>query len=167
MSESVDILASKLVQGYLIPLFRSLHPEKTSWNLSLINVAVTNMQEAGSEAKGAVGRDIEGMFRKQEATLREWTAYNDVADEIEATNIDMVNDVEMTEPLAEREEVEVHFIEGSEDQIPRSSQRSEVADGWIEDDGSAFEEYSTCSHCGAYVPSFATAAHELFHQTGD
>jgi DNA polymerase iota len=166
-SESVDVLASKLVQGYLIPLFRSLHPEKSSWNLSLINVAVTNMQEAGSEAKGAVGRDIEGMFRKQEATLREWTAYNDVADEIGASNIDMVNDVEMTESVADRKEAELHLIKESEDQIPRSSQRSQTTDEWIEEDGSSFEEYSSCYHCGACMPSFAMAAHELFHQTGD
>jgi DNA polymerase iota len=166
-SESVDVLAVRLVRECLVPLFRKLHPENSSWNLSLINVAVTNMQEAGSEAKGAVGRDIEGMFRKQEATLREWTAYNDVSDEPETSNDDLMNDVEMTEPVAAREDGEVYFVKGSEDELPLSSQRSQGVDDWIEDDGSLFEEYGTCPHCGAYMPSFAMTAHELFHQTGD
>ncbi|KAF2141382.1 uncharacterized protein K452DRAFT_319009 [Aplosporella prunicola CBS 121167] len=60
-SEDVDALAQRLVTEALIPLFRRLHPDKRGWNLSLINVAVTNMAGAAAE-----GKDIGGMFKRLE-----------------------------------------------------------------------------------------------------
>ncbi|KAK8170925.1 hypothetical protein BKA80DRAFT_186233, partial [Phyllosticta citrichinensis] len=65
LSTPIESLAERLVNDALLPLFRRLHPEKTGWNLSLVNVAVTNMAEAGSNAKSSSGRDITSMFRKQ------------------------------------------------------------------------------------------------------
>ncbi|KAK7533794.1 DNA polymerase-like protein iota [Phyllosticta citribraziliensis] len=67
LSTPIESLAERLVNDALLPLFRRLHPEKTGWNLSLVNVAVTNMAEAGSNAKSSSGRDITSMFRKQAA----------------------------------------------------------------------------------------------------
>jgi DNA polymerase iota len=43
LDENIDALAERLVRESLFSMFRKLHPEKTGWNLSLLNVAVTNM----------------------------------------------------------------------------------------------------------------------------
>ncbi|KAG9185541.1 DNA polymerase iota [Alternaria panax] len=68
---TLDTIADKLLDAALLPLFRKLHPEKRGWNLSLVNVAATNMVDAASE-KGGAGRDIGKMFRKQNKVLRQW-----------------------------------------------------------------------------------------------
>ena len=70
--DNVEPIADRLVDDTLIHLFRKLHQEKSSWNLSLLNVAVTNMAEAASDSKSASGRDIGSMFKHQEDNLREW-----------------------------------------------------------------------------------------------
>lgn len=162
VSESVDILSARLVRECLIPLFRKLHPEKNGWNLTLINIAVTNMQEAGGETKGAVGRDIGGMFRKQESTLKEWTAYDDEDPDNEHDS--MSSDPEMQGSIEKSEEYEIDNSKGLEENLPFSTQRSQASDSWVEEETLSFEEYSNCSHCGAFMPSFAMAAHERFHQ---
>jgi DNA polymerase iota len=71
LNESVDSLAERLAMEILIPLFRKLHPEKSGWNLSLINIAAANMVE-GSSDKGGVGRDIAKMFARQDDVLKEF-----------------------------------------------------------------------------------------------
>lgn len=70
--ESVTVLGERLARDALLGMFRRLHPEKSGWDLSLLNVAVTNMSEAGGNGRTAAGRDIGGMFRKQERLLRGW-----------------------------------------------------------------------------------------------
>ena len=50
-------------------LFRRLHPEKSGWNLSLMNIAVTNMVEGAGEEKHRSGRDIGTMFQRQEEAV--------------------------------------------------------------------------------------------------
>jgi DNA polymerase iota len=162
VSEPVDVISARLVRECLVPLFRKLHPERSGWNLSLINVAVTNIQESGGEAKGAVGRDIEGMFRNQESTLKEWTAYNDGG--TEDGHDTLPGEVEMHGVSAVTEELGAGHDRGWEGDVPLSTQRSQVSDGWVEEEATSFEEYSTCPHCGASMPSFAMAAHERFHQ---
>lgn len=72
LSDSIDALADRLVDETVIPLFRKLHPEKQGWNLSLVNIAVTNMAETAGDSKSASGRDIGSMFRNQDENLREW-----------------------------------------------------------------------------------------------
>ncbi|KAI9753803.1 MAG: histone acetyltransferase [Chaenotheca gracillima] len=86
LSENVDALAERLVKETLLPQFRKLHPERSGWNLSLVNVAATNMVETatvvdlGASAAGGVGggpekgadRDIGRMFKTQERFLKEW-----------------------------------------------------------------------------------------------
>lgn len=71
LKDSVEAIVERLVHEALLPLFRRLHPEKSGWNLSLVNVAVANMVEGASE-KGGVGRDIGKMFRRQDEMLKEW-----------------------------------------------------------------------------------------------
>lgn len=74
LNEHGDALADKLVNETLIPLFRSLHQEKqvgSGWNLSLINIAVTNMVDTAFGSKDS-GRDIANMFRRQEEVLKDF-----------------------------------------------------------------------------------------------
>lgn len=72
LTHDVGTLAEKLVAETLVPLFRKLHPEKSGWNLSLVNLCVTNMSLAASDGKDGAGRDIGRMFKKQDDVLREW-----------------------------------------------------------------------------------------------
>lgn len=72
LDENVDALAERLVHDLAISMFRKLHPEKSGWNLSLLNIAVTNMVESAGEKKTSSGRDIKQMFQKQETVLKEW-----------------------------------------------------------------------------------------------
>jgi DNA polymerase iota len=74
LNEHSDALADKLVSETLIPLFRSLHQDKTGgsgWNLSLINIACTNMVDTAFGSKES-GRDIANMFRRQEEVLKDF-----------------------------------------------------------------------------------------------
>ncbi|CAN9424207.1 unnamed protein product [Alternaria alternata] len=68
---TTDAIVDKLLTEALLPLFRKLHPEKRGWNLSLVNVAATNMTDAASE-KGGIGRDISKMFKRQDEVLKQW-----------------------------------------------------------------------------------------------
>lgn len=71
LDDRVEVLAERLVQEHALVLFRRLHPEKNGWNLSLLNIAVTNMAESAGEERRHNGRDIGTMFRKQETVLSE------------------------------------------------------------------------------------------------
>ncbi|WPH04997.1 Hypothetical protein R9X50_00789500 [Acrodontium crateriforme] len=72
LSTNIDSLADRLVNEVLIAMFRKLHPEKQGWNLSLVNLAVTNMAETAGVTKTASGRDISHMFKKQDDVLRDF-----------------------------------------------------------------------------------------------
>lgn len=72
LEENMDALSERLVHDLVIPMFRKLHPEKSGWNLSLLNIAVTNMVESAGEQKRSSGRDIKRMFQQQETVLKEW-----------------------------------------------------------------------------------------------
>ncbi|SMQ46188.1 unnamed protein product [Zymoseptoria tritici ST99CH_3D7] len=72
LNDSIEVLADRLVKECLITMFRKLHPEKAGWNLSLVNLAVTNMSETAGESKTAKGRDIGNMFRRQEDVLKDF-----------------------------------------------------------------------------------------------
>ncbi|CAG7937365.1 unnamed protein product [Penicillium olsonii] len=61
LEEHVDALAERLVQESVLSMFRRLHPDK-SWNLSLLNLAVTNLVESAGEQQS---RDIGKMFQQQ------------------------------------------------------------------------------------------------------
>ncbi|KAE9975637.1 hypothetical protein BLS_002515 [Venturia inaequalis] len=158
LGESVEDLAQKLVSQYLISLFRRLHPEKSGWDLSLINIAVTNIVET---AGMATGRDISKMFKNQDTNLKEWRV----------DDVDVPPDQEMED--ISRTGSPSHLLErsrGSEDQVPLSqaSQSSYFQGGWDEEDEDAGESLDlTCPFCQAKMPSFAIAAHMRFHETED
>ena len=136
LQEGIDSLAEKLVRGTILGMFRKLHPEKSSWNLSLVNLAVTNMAETGGESKTASGRDIGHMLRKQEDVLKDFRVMD---------TKDHVMEGDGTGPPA--------FDVGDHDSHE---------DLWDDEDG---HEVSTefCSFCGSHIPTFAMVAHKRFH----
>lgn len=142
LTDSVDVLAERLVHDTLIGMFRKLHPEKAGWNLSLVNLAVTNMAEAGGESKTANGRDISSMFRRQESVHKEFTAY---ADEQPTSRAD----------LDRQGSVE-------ESNFPLVTSTVEVEDNsWVEEED---DDNERCGICGMSVPLFAMPAHMRFHE---
>jgi DNA polymerase iota len=162
LTDSVDALAEKLVAACLVSMFRKLHPESSGWNLSLINVAVTNMTETAGEGKSAVGRDISKMFRFQETNLKEWKV-----EDRDVPPDDLGEEEEEDRPLAGSETVSG---KGSEDLVPLSQETrsSQLPIEWQSDDDSDKAEYasSLCAECGAYMPAFAMIAHERYHEAG-
>ncbi|KAI4736747.1 DNA/RNA polymerase [Aureobasidium sp. EXF-12298] len=142
LMDSVDVLAERLVHDTLIGMFRKLHPEKAGWNLSLVNLAVTNMAEAGGESKTANGRDISSMFRRQESVHKEFTAYAD----------------EQLKPQAES----ILQMNVEESRSPTVDSTFEVEDNsWVEEED---EDNERCGICGMSVPLFAMPAHMRFHE---
>lgn len=164
-SEPVEAIAERLVEESLVALFRQLHPEKQGWDLSLINVAVTNMAETGGTSKGGVGRDIGTMFKTQEKSLQPWNIDADQTWEVEDDAMMVDDELDATDlrgPQAPSN--------GSEDALPwsQASQASTAGQGWYEsDEEDPSPSASSCPLCGSVMPDFAMAAHLRFHETND
>lgn len=140
LNESVETLAEKLVRESLISMFRKLHPEKAGWNLSLVNLAVTNMAETAGNSKTANGRDIGNMFKRQEDVLKDFRVIDrgDTTTPVEEMDHDLpVN-------------VEGQVSDGEED----------ANHGW---DHGEDEDGEVCDLCGVRLPGFAMVAHRRFH----
>lgn len=162
LTERVDALAEKLVNDALIPAFRKLHPEKSGWNLSLVNVGATNMAEAATDSKDGAGRDIGRMFRRQTDVLKEW--------KIEDRDVAPSEDED-----GSRSTVSLKSVEVEEQEYPHHGSGATLRstpDGAIDDtawdseeDASDFGE--ACSICRAVIPPFAMVAHERFHTMPD
>lgn len=152
LNETVDILTEKLVKETLLGMFRRLHPEKSWWNLSLVNLAVTNMAEAASDSKTAGGRDIGNMFKRQEDVLKPFrvTEVDDpiYMDENSARDKSINN--ACTTPACQAR---------SAFQRPDGSDNDE---GWI-DDSDFGVAIDFCPTCGSTMPAFAMPAHRRFH----
>jgi DNA polymerase iota len=167
---TIDVLADRLVRDTLIPLFRQLHPEKQGWNLSLVNLAATNMADAASD-KGGVGRDIGKMFRQQDDVLRPFRV-EDVSSEVHATQNVKSHPVQSTGMAESVVTIGLQSYKpkfamsrtGSED-IPTPSQEDpgDTEDVWEDDDDSMDVDVYRCDECGAIMPLFAMGAHERWH----
>jgi DNA polymerase iota len=143
--ESVEVLAEKLIKEVLITMFRKLHPGNGGWNLSLVNLAVTNMVETAGNGKSAVGRDIGNMFRRQEAVLKDFRV------------------TESEAPAAlpfSRDQRALGTEAGATTVFPDE----EYEDTWDDADAENDSDQA-CGSCGMRVPSFAMAAHLRFHST--
>lgn len=162
LKDGVDAIVEKLVQETLIPMFRKLHPYPSGWNLSLVNIGVTNMVETASEDGKGGGRDIGRMFKRQEEVLKEWKVEDRGVppDPIPEAANESHNTV-LTDPSAGNE-VPDSIMAGSEDVIyPTQNSLDEPAE-WDEEEGED-ENREVCHECGAIMPAFAMAAHERFH----
>lgn len=155
LATSVDALVEKLVQETLVPMFRKLHPEKAGWNLSLVNVAVTNMAETGGASKTASGRDIGNMFRRQEDVLKDFRVTDEEALSPEAGGQALETGSGIEEEL-ELDQESAQLLDHSED--VKDSQW----DSNMKDDTSP-----RCEVCGTSVPLFALSAHQRYHSLGD
>jgi DNA polymerase iota len=141
LGEGIESIAEKLVEESLVSMFRKLHPEKSFGELSLINIAVTNMVESAGDQKQSIGRDIGQMFKNQESSLRKQPegAYSDRQHQPSQKS---PPSWEVNTPLDEAtwEESE------DEDESPLAH---------------------TCDICGAHIPAFALPAHALYHAAPD
>jgi DNA polymerase iota len=161
LKETFDTLSKRLVSEVLVPLFRKLHPEKNGWNLSLVNVAATNMVDAAS-AKGGAGRDIAKMFKRQDVVLKQWKVEDeDQAPVIETDVVDEqrpkdIVDMEINKPEKERV--------GSEDFPTTSQQTPGEGGGWESEDEDVLDEDMFRCECGAVMPVFAIVAHGRWHE---
>lgn len=165
LADSVDALAEKLVTKTLMPLFRQLHPEKSGWNLSLVNVAVTNMAGTASDSRTATGRDIGRMLERQEDVLKQWRVEDrDVPPEVPLPGPSLGLDMQgRMQDLNDGQHGSAGFTHSSQ-----YSRSAHDVGGWDSDDESReVLASSQCSVCGAIMPPFAMAAHRRFHLLGE
>lgn len=168
-AHNVDVLADKLVEEAIVPLFRKLHPEKSGWNLSLVNLCATNMSLTAGDGKDGAGRDIGRMFRRQEDVLKEWK----IEDVDIAPSDDDANDQRTKEDADGRIEDRVlqqHPLEqlplGSEDLRVFTQESFQGDDAWDSEDEMQ-DAGDLCRICGALMPPYAMLAHERFHDLLD
>lgn len=160
LTETIEILADKLVKESLLTMFRKLHPEKAGWNLSLVNLAVTNMAETAGNSKTANGRDIGNMFKKQEDVLKDFrvTDFGDVSLPVEQVDETALDDGRHTDGTREEAEAvdDERQIDGT-----REGVTGDGSDGWDDDDED--DDAQRCEVCGMKLPVFAMVAHRRFH----
>jgi DNA polymerase iota len=127
--DSPAAIADRLTDGIL---------SGSGWNLSLMNIAVTNMAEAASETGGGQGRDISVMFRRQDDVLKDFRVYDDEPPSDPATKRDesaeSVDDFDMSDP------------------------------GQDGEDGHPDDVLEVCADCKMMLPTFAMMAHRQYHQ---
>jgi DNA polymerase iota len=165
LKDGIDSIVEKLVQETLLPMFRRLHPQQGGWNLSLINIGVTNMVEAASEDSGGRGRDISKMFKRQEDVLKEWKiADRDVPPDsipMEKRSENTPHDERQAEPSA-GDEAKDELMTGSEDILYLTQNTVDERGEWEEDEDEIGNR-EMCGECGAMMPAFALPAHQRFH----
>lgn len=164
LKEGFDATIEKLVHETLIPMFRKLHPYPSGWNLSLVNIGVTNMVETASEDGKGGGRDIGRMFKRQEQILKEWRVEDkDVPPDLvpKMSTESKQSDPVPTDPSAGNE-VAGDFVNDSEDAIFDTQTTMDGDEVWEEDEEDD-DDREKCMSCGATMPTFAMAAHARFH----
>jgi DNA polymerase iota len=149
LNESDASVAEKLVQEALIPAFRKLHPEKSGWNLSLVNVAATNMAETAAETKDSEGRDIGRMLKRQDEVLKDWKIINDEASSEDHSPVNDAGSENHAAPLT-----------------PQGSDGGLRQDAWESDDLTDDLTHS-CGICGSVIPLFALTAHDRYHSMAE
>lgn len=155
LDDNIDALAERLVRDSLLSMFRKIHPEKSGWNLSLLNVAVTNMVESAGDRKRSGGRDIEGMFRTQGTMFRQH-------------QMDGVDNSQSLLMVSGQTELSRR---GCQDSLLGTTDSSLYTNGdniWEEsDEDEAIMPGVVCVACGASIPRFAQEAHSLYHLAPD
>ena len=168
LASDVGILATRLVDEALLPLFRKLHPEKSGWNLSLVNICVAKVVMSASEVRVGAGRDIGKMFRKQDDTLKHWKVDDiDVPPDSYMSDVQSLHDAGLKEfrTLTANASLEVKHG-GSEDTLYQTQSSLNGESDW----GVGADERdsgNSCTVCGATMPAFAMIAHERFHDLAD
>ena len=166
LTQDLVVLAEKLVEEALLPLFRKLHPEKSGWNLSLVNICATNMSMTAANGKTGAGRDIGRMLRRQEDVLKDWK----IADvDVAPSNDKPDEDDRQIEPDIRHFKTEISShspLDAAGTAIedpPQISQRDSFSNEAWDSEGEENYMGQMCKECGATLPSFAMVAHERFH----
>ncbi|KAI9681384.1 MAG: hypothetical protein M1817_002667 [Caeruleum heppii] len=162
LEQSDEALAQRLVHEALLPLFRKLHPERSGWNLSLVNIAATSIVNvAGTEDDAGVARNIGSMLRNQESSLAPW--------KLDADSGECEQDGDAASPKRTREKSRISAVSVLEACIPSSNSPSE--DHWEVDEGQGMADNVLaeiqCSLCEAFLPQFAVTAHARYHTLGE
>lgn len=168
LSKSTEELSEVLVQEFLIPLFHKLHPEKSGWDLGLMNLCATNMSMTAASATDGAGRDISKMFRRQEHVLKDWEIEESTDATLVVQNHATTNDPDrgrlyMQPDPANDYRVGLAGTKTAEKEVERVQVDE---DGWQSDDEAADLD-NICTTCKLPVPHFAVAAHERFHNLPD
>uniref|UniRef100_A0A093VEW5 DNA polymerase iota n=1 Tax=Talaromyces marneffei PM1 TaxID=1077442 RepID=A0A093VEW5_TALMA len=142
LAESAEAVAEKLVDDCLVSMFRKLHPDKAFGELSLINVAVTNMVETAGDNKQSSGRDIGKMFKKQGPIFSAAVGRNH-------------HDGQVYEGSAS----------GNPSDVAVGTQVDDTT--WEESDDEDVPSTQLCEVCGSRIPLFAFRAHALYHAAPD
>lgn len=150
LTEATHVIAERLVEETLVPMFRKLHHEKAGWNLSLINIAATNMAETAAESKDSEGRDIGKMFRRQDEVLKDFrvTVQSDATDSSHVHSSNSLN-------------AQFHQDDSTETDLDLMT-----AAEW-DSDASENQVLERCNICQTAMPSFAMAAHRRYHELND
>ena len=166
--QDITVLAERFVEEALLPLFRKLHPERSGWNLSLVNLCATNMSMSASEGKAGAGRDIGRMLRRQKDVLKDWKIADvdvppsdDEPDEPGDRQIEQDDSRQIESGISSRYPPD-HAGFGSEDALV-STQGSSLGEGTWDSEGEEHQLGDKCQKCGATMPFFAMVAHERFH----
>jgi DNA polymerase iota len=158
--EDVNGIVERLIQETLLPLFLRLH-DMNNFDLSLINICVSNMAETASEHASGKGRDIARMFARQEELLKDWKVEDkDVPPDCAKTRVSGEG-LTPAEPSAGYDST-VEYRNGSEDTLPMTQSSVDEDMEWEEAGG----DCERCCVCSALMPSFAMAAHERYHTLG-
>lgn len=166
--QDITVLAEKFVEDAALPLFRKLHPERSGWNLSLVNLCATNMSMTASEGKAGAGRDIGRMLRRQEDVLKDWKIADvdvppsdDEPDKPGDRQIEQDDSGQVESGFSSRCPPD-HAGLGSEDALA-STQGSFFGDEAWDSESEENQLGDKCQQCGATMPFFAMVAHERFH----
>lgn len=162
----IEDLAKAIVNDSLLPLFHQLHPEKSGWNLSLVNLCATNMAVASTESKDGIGRDIGRMFRQQDEVLKGWKILD--ADVVpphrpEGSDTHSSRDANVQQ---QPDTLDCSPWNGPEDTYEAMQDSNTVDDTWYSE-AEAAAPVEVCKICGVAMPLFAMAAHQRFHSLPD
>ncbi|KAL8991510.1 MAG: hypothetical protein Q9177_000088 [Variospora cf. flavescens] len=160
LSKSIEELSQSLVQETLIPLFHKLHPEKSGWNLTLMNLCVTNISST------AASRDISKMFRRQKHILKEWDVKDDNSPNfsskgVRASGKHNEDALEARVDTTTGHEVGPDALYTSQKLVEKSEDEEII---WQSDDDIPDPDHR-CGICGLPVPYFAVTAHDQFHNS--
>ena len=171
VNETVDSIAERLVHEHAMTMFRKLHPDRTGWDLQLMNLAVTNLVESAGDQKQSSGRDIGKMFRQQEAVLRNWSVHE--SDPAEARGA--VGHRATPSPCQATRGEERMQQPGDDTSAAAAAWAKSPLENqdWLDEEEDEEDECDqlwrvspanvVCSLCGAVMPHFAQLAHQTFH----
>lgn len=145
-----EAIVTRLVKEALLPMFTSINPDASGWNIGMINICVANMVPTAAElGAGGSGRDISQMFRMQEDVLRDFRVIDEGNLQVQGGGQTMQHN---------QDSFKVTWYEDGTETCTTDVE----PETWGDSDSS-----QACSRCGHYIPPFALAAHQRFHDLGD